>query len=117
MRKNYLKYVIKQINLLKNNNKSAINTTLNEQKETEHTTEKKHVLVLPYQGKKGVFIIKLMKKRFKNLLPQCIVPVVVFTVSKLISKLQVKDRTIFSHNNAVIYLGNCLEDGCPDNYV
>ena len=58
-----------------------------------------------------------MKKRFKNLLPQCIVPVVVFTVSKLSSKFQVKDRTIFSHNNVVIYLGNCLEDGCSDNYV
>ena len=42
--------------------KNATNTTLDEQNETEH------MLVLPYQGKQGDFIIKLMKKRFRNLL-------------------------------------------------
>ena len=75
------------------------------------------MLVLPYQGKKIVFIIKSMKKRFRNLRPQCIVPVVVFIVSKLSSKFQVKDITIFNHNNVVIYLGSCPEDGFPDNFV
>ena len=77
----------------------------------------KGMLVLPYQGKKGVFIIKSIKKRFRNLLPQCIVPMVNFTCSKLSSKFQVKDRTIFSHNHDIIHHGNCQENGCPDNYV
>ena len=72
------------------------------------------MLVLPYQGKKGDFIIKLMKTRFRNLLPQCIV---VFTGSKLSWKFQVKDRTIFSHNHDIIYHGNCPENGFLDNYV
>ena len=51
--------------------KNATNTTLDEQNETEHTTEKKHMIVPPYQSKKGDFIIKSMKKRFMNLLPHC----------------------------------------------
>ena len=57
------------------------------------------MLALPYQGKKGDFIIKSMKKRFRNLLPQCIVRKVIFTGSKLSSKFQVNDRTIFSYNS------------------
>ena len=48
--------------------------------------KKKHMLVLPYQVKKGDLIIKSVKKRFRNLLPQCIVPMVAFTGSKLSSK-------------------------------
>ena len=75
------------------------------------------MLVLAYQGKKGAFIIKSMKNRFRNLLPQCIVPKVVFTGSKLSSKFQVKDRTIFSHNHDIIYHGNCPENGCHENYI
>ena len=90
--------------------KNTTNTTLDEQNETEHTTEKKHVLVFPYQGKKGYFIIKSMKKRFRNLLPQFLVPKVVVTGSKF-------SRTIFSHNYDIIYYGNCPENGYPDNYV
>ena len=58
-----------------------------------------------------------MKNRFRNLLRQCIVPKVVFTSSKLSSKFQVKDRTIFSHNRDIICNGNYPENGCPDNYV
>ena len=76
------------------------------------------MLVLPYQGKKGDFIIKSTKKRFRNLLPQCIVPKVVFTGSKLRKpKFQVKERTIFNYNHDIIYYGHCPENGCPDNYV
>ena len=58
-----------------------------------------------------------MKKRFRNLLPQCIVPKGVFTGSKLSSKFQVKDRPIFSYNHDIIYHGNCPENCSPDNYV
>ena len=62
---------------------------------------KRNMLVLPYQDKKEDFTIKSMKKRFRNLLPQYIVPTVVFIGSKLSSKFQVKDRTIFSHNHDI----------------
>ena len=75
------------------------------------------MLVLPYQGKKGDFIIKSMKKRFMNLLPQCIVPTIANTGSKLSLKFQAKDRAIFSHSHDIIYQGNCPENGCPDNYI
>ena len=54
----YLKYIVKQIPdkaFKEDNHKNATNTTLDEQNKTEHATEKKHVLVLPYQGKKGDF--------------------------------------------------------------
>ena len=58
-----------------------------------------------------------MKKRFRNSLPQCRVPTVVFTDSKHSLNFQVKDRTIFSHNHDIIYHGNCPGNGCPDKYV
>ena len=75
------------------------------------------MLVLPYQGKKGDFIIISMEKRFRNLLPQCIIPAVDFSGSKLSSKFQVEDRTIFSHSHDIIYHGDCPENGCPNNYI
>ena len=83
----------------------------------QHTARKKHMLELSYQVKKGDFIIKSMKKRFRNFLPQCIVLKVVLTGSKHSLRFQVKDRTIFSHNHDIIYHGNCPENGYPDNYV
>ena len=52
-----------------------------------------------------------------SLLPQYLVPAVVFTGSKLSSKFQINDRTIFSHNHDINYHGNCPENGCPDNYI
>ena len=58
-----------------------------------------------------------MKKRFTYLLLQSIVPTAVFSSSKLSSKFQVKDRTIFIRNHDIIYHGNCPEYGCPDNYI
>ena len=75
------------------------------------------MLVLPYQGKKGDLSFRSMKARFRSLLPQCVVPKVVSTGSKLSSKFQVKDRTIFSHNHDIIYHGNCPENGFSDDYV
>ena len=62
---NYPEYVVKQIldkAFEEHSHKNVIYTTLDEQNEAEHTTGKKHMLVLPYQGKKGDFIIKSMKR-------------------------------------------------------
>ena len=117
---NCLKYIVKQILdkvFEEHSRKKATNTTLDEQNETEYTTEKKHTLVLPYKGKKRDFIIKSMKKRFRNLLPRCIVPKIVFKGSKLSWKFQVEDRTIFSHNHDIIYHVTFPENGFPYNYV
>ena len=83
----------------------------------QHTVRKKHILELSYQVKKGDFIIKSMKKRFRNLFPQSIVLKVVLAGSKHSLRFQVKDRTIFSHNHDIIYHGNCPENRCPNNYV
>ena len=66
---NYPKYVVKQIldkAFEEHSHENAINTTLDKQNGTEHATEKKHMLVLPYQGKSVDFIIKPIKKRFRN---------------------------------------------------
>ena len=41
----------------------------------------------------------------------------IFTVSKLSLKFQVKDRTIFSHISDIMCHGSCPENGCRDNYV
>ena len=53
---NYPKYIVKQIldkAFQEHSRKNGTNATLDEQSETERTAEKKHLLVLPYEGKKG----------------------------------------------------------------
>ena len=38
-----------------------------------------------------------------------------FAGSKLSSKFQVNDKTIFTHNHDITYHGNYPESRCPDN--
>ena len=60
---NYPKYIVKPIldkALEEHSRKNATNTILDEQNQTEHTTEKKHMLVLPYQGKKADFTLRAL---------------------------------------------------------
>ena len=56
----FSKYIIKQT-FEEHSHKNAINITLDEQGETENTTEQ---VVLPYHGIKIGFILKSMKNKF-----------------------------------------------------
>ena len=82
MNNNYPKYVITQIFQQVFENQRNINS---EDLVTEieyEENEKKEMLVLPYQGIKGDFIMKSMKKRLHNLLPRNIKIQVAFTGKK-----------------------------------
>ena len=87
---NYPKYVIKQIlqqsydeHKEQELDMTKTNLNLNDVVEKKNVhEEKQHLLLVPYQGKKGDFVIKSMKKRMKTLLPTNIRTNTVFTGSK-----------------------------------
>ena len=79
--------------------------------------ENQHLLLVLYQGKKGDFVVKSMKKRMKTLLPTNIRTKIVFTGSKLSTCFQVKDKTKFEHNHDIVYHGICPETDCSGNYI
>ena len=85
---NYPKYVIKQIvkqSYVKHKEQGLdttnMNVNLNDIVEERNTSEKKqHLLLVPYQNKKGHFVIKSMKKRMKALLPTNIKTKIAFKI-------------------------------------
>ena len=122
---NYPKYVIKQI-LQQSYDEheeqeldiTNTNLKLNDVVEKRNVNEQKqHLLLVPYQGKKGDFVIKSMKKRMKTLLPTNIRTKIAFTGSKLSTCFQVKDKTKFEHNHDIVYHGICPETDCSENYI
>ena len=78
---------------------------------------KRHLLVLPYQGELGSRLVKSLKRSITKLLPETTQLEFRFTVSKLSTLFQIKDKTIFEHNHDVVYLGTCPQNSCSDNYV
>ena len=83
----------------------------------EKHDDKKHLLMIPYQGGKGEQVIKSIRKTIKRLLPSNIKVQVSFTGNKLSSCFNIKDKTKFEHRHDVIYLGTCPETTCNDNYI
>ena len=81
----------------------------------EKHDDKKHLLMIPYQGGKGEQVIKSVRKTIKRLLPSNIK--VSFTGNKLSSCFNIKDKTKFEHRHDVIYLRTCSEATCNDNYI
>ena len=83
---NYPKYVIKQIvkqSYVKHKEQGldTTNMNVNDIVEERNTSEKKqHLLLVPYQNKKGHFVIKSMKKRMKALLPTNIKTKIAFKI-------------------------------------
>ena len=69
-------------------------------------------MLVPYQDKKGDFVIKSMKKRMKTLLPANIRTKIAFAGSKFSTRFQVKDKTKFEHNHNIVYHGTCPETDC-----
>ena len=72
---NYLHYVIKQILKQIQDEQSQQNVNVPNAAiadETNINRKKEHLLIVPYQGKKGDYVIKSMKKRMKCLLPDIV---------------------------------------------
>ena len=85
-KKNYPKYVIKQVltqlkeehkNRNYNNNSTEVPITL------KNENKKRHLLTIPYLGQKGTYLIKFMKRNLKKILPNNLKPQITYTGKKL----------------------------------
>ena len=86
-------------------------------KEDENTSIKNHILVLPYQGEKGIHIINSMKRYVNKTLPKNVKVQIAFTGKRLSSCFKTKDRAKFEHQHDMLYQVKCLAENCPDNYI
>ena len=114
---NHLRYVIKQIlqQSYEENKEQELDMTnmklnLNVVEERNVNEEKQHLLLVPYQGKKGDFVIKSMKKRMKTLL-------LTNLPSQLSACFQVKEKTKFEHNHNIVCHCTCPETYCLEKYI
>ena len=79
--------------------------------------DKSHLLLLPYQGEKGLHLKKLLKRNLKSLLPSTVKAYIDFTGKKLSTCFQIKDQTKFELKHDIIYLATCPEGNCSENYI
>ena len=105
--------------VMPNSNVSNENEAMQTSSQTivEKHDDKKHLLMMPYQGEKGEQVIKSVRKTIKRVLPSNIKVQVSFTGNKLSSCFSIKDKTNFEHRYDVIYLGTDPETICNDNYI
>ena len=57
------------------------------------------MLLLPYQGEKGLHLTKSLKRTLKSLLPNAVKANIGFTGKKLSTYFQIKDQTKFEHKH------------------
>ena len=73
---------------------------------------KRHLLLLPYQGEQGSRLVKSLKRSITKLLSEATQLELGFTSSKLSMHFQIKDKTEFEHNHDIVYLGTCPQNNC-----
>ena len=61
-----------------------------------------HLLLLHYQGEKGLNLTKSLKRNLKSLLPSTVKANIGFTGKKLCTCFQIKDQTKFEHKNDLL---------------
>ena len=87
-------------------------------KEDENRSIKNHILVLPYQGEKGIHIVNSMKRYVNKILPKNVIKVqTAFTGKRLSSYFKTKDRTKFEHQHNMLYQVKCSAENCLDDYM
>ena len=108
---NYPKWVIRQVltqvKFINGNNLSSptietIEAPANENK----TITKKHILLLPYQGDKGIGLTKSLKRNLNKHLSNNVKTQITFTGQKCSTQFNVKNRYKFEHKHDVIFLVN-----------
>ena len=81
------------------------------------TLEKHPSFVIPYQGKKGNHILKLLKKGMKKMLLNNVKPLIAFVGRKVGTSFQIKDKTEMKHNRGTAYYNECPEEQCNENLI
>ena len=88
-------------------------TTENKPSDTLDNTDESEVhktmLILPYGGKHGEQILRVLKKDLSKVLPDNLSAPFVYTNTKLSSKFQSKDVTRTEHQHNVVYSATCPE--------
>ena len=83
----------------------------------EEIEQKRHLLILLYQGDRGDTLVKSIQKRLHNLLLNHINTQVTYTGKKLKTCFNIEDQTTFQHQHDIVYRGKCPEIDCIDNYI
>ena len=78
---------------------------------------KNHLLLLPYHGEKGNYVIKSLKKQIRKLLSENVKAQVTYIGTRLGTCFNLKDQTRVEHKNDIIYHGKCPVQECPDNIL
>ena len=86
-------------------------------KEDENTSIKSHLLVVPYQGEKGIHIVNSVKRYTNKIQPENVKVQAAFTGKRLSSCFKTKDRTKFEHQHDIIYQVKCSAENCSDDYI
>ena len=94
-----------------NNEDLNLNDVVEERNVSE---EKKHLMLVPYQGTKWDFVAKTITKRMNTLLPTYISTKIAITGSNLSTCFQVKDKTKFEQ---IVYHGSSPETDYPKCYI
>ena len=85
--------------------------------EDENKSIKNHILVLPYQGEKGIHIVNSIKSYVNKILPKNVKVQTAFTGKRLSSCFKTKDRTKFEHQHDIIYQVKCSAENFQDEYI
>ena len=83
-------------------------------KEDENTSIKSHLLVLLYQGEKGVHTVNSLKRYINKILPENVKVQTAFTRKQWSNCFKTKDRTKFEHEHDIIYQVKCSAENCLD---
>ena len=75
------------------------------------------MITLPYGGKKGEQLLKILKKDLLNVLPENIQTNIVYTNKKLGSFFSSKDKTKLEHRHNIVYMAECPELSCDASYI
>ena len=105
------------MNEVEEKHKNSVNNISVESKVSPVTDLKRHFLVLSYQGHKGDFILKSMRKRLIILLADNVKTDVAFQGKQLSSSFNIKNKTKFPHKHDFVYHTKCAEKNCNDDYV
>ena len=113
---NYLIWVINKMfkEFQSKQNETAPIATGNEE---WNNNVKHHLLVLPYKGSDAMHIISSLRKQVNCALPDDVKMIVFYTGKKLGTCFNMKDKTVFNHENDIVYYAKCPEEYCPHDYV
>ena len=81
-----------------------------------HTHTHAHLLVLPYKEIQGEHTLKHIKREINKLLPEDKNMLLVYTGTKLGSKVNVKDKTKKKHHHDSTYSVKCPMKNCLESY-